>query len=130
MRVRGPTATIAARFIDRLWEYVCANVERKTSIGFASSTGGCLRPAALSAGWARDGLAILAVGRMGAGITRTFANQSELARDFVLGAARHEIQNLQQDLGFGTPLWQWSSKAALSGPGVDNCIFEDVMRPL
>jgi phosphatidylserine/phosphatidylglycerophosphate/cardiolipin synthase-like enzyme len=101
MRVRGPAAASAARFTDRLWEYVCANIERKTSIGLASSTGGCLTPAPLPAGPGKGDLPILAVGRMGAGITRSFANQSELARDLMLGAARHEIRIAQQDLGFG-----------------------------
>jgi hypothetical protein len=37
---------------------------------------------------------------MGAGITKDFANQSELARDLMLGAARREIRIVQQDLGF------------------------------
>ncbi len=101
MRVRGPAAASAARFTDRLWEYVCANIERKASIAVASSSGGCPVTAALSAGPGKGGLPILAVGRMGAGITRSFANQSELARDLMLGAARHEIRIVQQDLGFG-----------------------------
>ena len=43
---------------------------------------------------------ILAVGRLGAGITTDFANQSELARDLVFGAARHTIRISQQDIGF------------------------------
>ncbi|WP_428660597.1 hypothetical protein [Reyranella sp.] len=101
MRVRGPAAASAARFTDRLWDYVCANLERKASIALASSTGGCPAPAALPAGSGKGGLPILAVGRMGAGITKAFANQTELARDLMLGAARHEIRIVQQDLGFG-----------------------------
>jgi hypothetical protein len=43
---------------------------------------------------------MLAVGRLGAGITKDFANQSELARDLVFGAARHTIRMSQQDIGF------------------------------
>ena len=30
---------------------------------------------------------------------------------------------------YWTPLWQWSSKAAVSGPGVGKCIFRDVIGP-
>lgn len=101
MRLHGPAAASAARFIDRLWDYVCANTERKPSIALSSSTGRCLMPATLPAGRGKGGVPILAVGRMGAGITRSFANQSELARDLSLGAARHEIRIVQQDLGFG-----------------------------
>ena len=37
---------------------------------------------------------------MGAGITKDFANQSELARDLMLGAAQSDIRIVQQDLGF------------------------------
>lgn len=100
MRVRGPAAGSAVRFIDRLWEYVCANIDKKDSIALASSTGTCPPPAALSVREARGGLPILAVGRMGAGITKDFANQSELARDLAFGSARQEIRIFQQDLGF------------------------------
>jgi len=101
MHVRGPAAASAARFIDRLWEYVCANLDRKPSISLASSTGSCLALPALPAASGKSGLPILAVGRLGAGITKSFANQSELARDLMLGAARREILIVQQDLGFG-----------------------------
>ncbi len=30
---------------------------------------------------------------------------------------------------YWTPLWQWSSKAAVSGPDVRNCIFRDIIGP-
>jgi phosphatidylserine/phosphatidylglycerophosphate/cardiolipin synthase-like enzyme len=43
---------------------------------------------------------ILAVGRLGSGITHDFANQSDLARDLLLGAARRSIRIVQQDLAF------------------------------
>ena len=43
---------------------------------------------------------MLAVGRLGAGITKDFANQSDLARDLMFGAARHTIRMSQQDIGF------------------------------
>lgn len=101
MRLRGPAAASASRFVDRLWDYVCANLERKKAIGLASTTGGCVEAPPLPAGKGRGGLPILGVGRMGAGITRDFANQSELARDLMFGAARREIRIVQQDLGFG-----------------------------
>ena len=102
MRVQGPAATSAARFIDRLWQYVCANTDKKDSIALATEQRPM--PAADQAPGdcaGRDGVPILAVGRLGAGITKDFANQSELARDLMLGAARHEIRIVQQDLGFG-----------------------------
>lgn len=101
MRVRGPAAASAARYADRLWDYVCANRDREPAIAFASTTGDCLAPALLPAAGRRDGTPILAVGRLGAGITRDFANQSELARDLMLAATQHEIRIVQQDLGFG-----------------------------
>ena len=100
IRVQGPAAASAVRFIDRLWAYVCTNVDKKDSIALTSSTGSCPAPAALPVRPGRGGVPILAVGRMGAGITKDFANQSELARDLMLGAARHEIRISQHDLGF------------------------------
>lgn len=100
MRLHGPAAASAARYADRLWDYVCANLDKKTSISFASTSGECASPAALPAMSTRGGVPVLAVGRMGAGITKDFANQSELARDLMLGAAQHEIRIVQQDIGF------------------------------
>ena len=68
MHVKGPAAASAVRFIDRLWEYVCSNLDQKDSIALASSTGSCPSPAALpNRRPARGGLRILGVGRMGAG---------------------------------------------------------------
>ncbi len=101
MRVHGPAAASAARYADRLWAFVCANLERKPSISVASTSGTpCLPPPPLSAARPTGGVPILAVARMGAGITKDFANQSELARDLMLGAAQSEIRIVQQDLGF------------------------------
>ena len=108
MRVHGPAAASAARYADRLWEYVCANLDRKPSISmsnFVSNVSdpgtGCLTPPpALPVTRASGGVPILAVARMGAGITPDFANQSELARDLMLGAAQNDIRIAQQDLGF------------------------------
>jgi hypothetical protein len=45
-------------------------------------------------------VAVLGIGRMGAGITRDFANHNDLARDLLLGAARQNIKVVQQDFGF------------------------------
>jgi phosphatidylserine/phosphatidylglycerophosphate/cardiolipin synthase-like enzyme len=108
MRVHGPAAASAARYSDRLWDYVCANLDRKPSIsvsnfvsGVSDPGAGCLPPPpALPAARASGGVPILAVARMGAGITPDFANQSELARDLMLGAAQSDIRIVQQDLGF------------------------------
>lgn len=109
MLVRGPAAASASRFADRLWQFVCANLARKPSVQMASFAGALsAAPAAcpdslappVAPYVARGGLPILAVGRLGAGITSDFANQSELARDLVFGAARHTIRISQQDLGF------------------------------
>jgi phosphatidylserine/phosphatidylglycerophosphate/cardiolipin synthase-like enzyme len=101
MRVQGLAATSAVRFIDRLWEYVCSNLDKKDSIALASTTGRCPPPTPLPAIAGRGGVPVLAVGRLAAGITKDFANQSELARDLMLASARHEIRIVQQDLGFG-----------------------------
>lgn len=108
MRVRGPAAASASRFADRLWQYVCASVGKKASISLANFASGqsvpaneCpVAPAPISPSRAAGGVPILAVGRLGAGITKDFANQSELARDLMLGAAQHSIRIVQQDLGF------------------------------
>jgi len=101
MRVEGPAATSAVRFIDRLWQFVCANLDKKDSIALASTTGSCPPPAKLPMVAGRGGLPVLAVGRLGAGITKDFANQSDVARDLMLASARREIRIVQQDLGFG-----------------------------
>lgn len=109
MRLRGPAAASASRFADRLWQFVCANLARKPEVQLASfaSAPGEASPACpdvlatrhpIEA--ARQGIPVLAVGRLGAGITRDFANQSELARDLAFGAARHTIRLSQQDIGF------------------------------
>ena len=106
MRVHGPAAASAARYADRLWDHVCTNLDRKPSVNvatYASGTilSGCLPAAAAPLRTRPTGdVPILAVARLGAGITKEFANQSELARDLMLGAARAEIRIVQQDLGF------------------------------
>jgi len=109
MQVRGPAAASASRFADRLWQFVCANLDKKPAVQLATFVsgqgavgGGCpgsdAPPAASRP--AGGGVPILAIGRLGAGITTDFANHSELARDLMFGAARHTIRISQQDVGF------------------------------
>ena len=108
MRLRGPAAASASRFTDRLWQYVCANLDRKASIAVAHFSSGMSAPASQCSAAlpttpparTSGGVSVLAVGRMGAGITPDFANQSELARDLMFGAAQNSIRIVQQDLGF------------------------------
>jgi phosphatidylserine/phosphatidylglycerophosphate/cardiolipin synthase-like enzyme len=109
MEVSGPAAISAAHFADKLWDYVCADLGKDKALsvttlwaGAVGPTTDCLTPPVLPTPTAaRGGVPILAVGRLAAGITPDFANQSELARDLSLGAARHSIRIVQQDLGFG-----------------------------
>lgn len=108
MQVQGPAAASASRFADRLWRYVCDNLDHKESISLVSygpeaRAFGQRCPAGLATGRAPAStgtVEIMGVGRLGAGITEDFANQSELARDLMFGAARKTIRVSQQDLGF------------------------------
>ena len=109
LRARGPAAASASRFADRLWQFVCANLDRKPAVQLASFTsagnfasGACPSSLAnpVSTGGGVGGTPMLAVGRLGAGITKDFANQSDLARDLMFSAARHTIRMSQQDIGF------------------------------
>lgn len=109
MRLQGPAAASASRFADRLWEFVCSNLDKKPAVQLASFAGAASGmsgtcPATLhpppSATASGGGMPVLAIGRLGAGITEDFANQSELARDLAFGAARHTIRMSQQDIGF------------------------------
>jgi phosphatidylserine/phosphatidylglycerophosphate/cardiolipin synthase-like enzyme len=106
MHVKGPAAASASRFADRLWQYVCANLDRKPSVQLATFPDGAgtrcpaaLAPPAQSRA-VESGQEMLAVARLGAGITTEFANQSDLARDLLFAAARKTIRISQQDLGF------------------------------
>jgi phosphatidylserine/phosphatidylglycerophosphate/cardiolipin synthase-like enzyme len=108
MQVTGPAAASAAHFADALWQYVCANLDKGAALSVASPTPRavtaipqCLPPEPVPPSpRAPGGLSILGVGRLAAGITKDFANQSELARDLALATARHDIRIFQQDLGF------------------------------
>jgi phosphatidylserine/phosphatidylglycerophosphate/cardiolipin synthase-like enzyme len=108
MRVSGPAAASASAFADTLWQYVCSNLNQDKAISLSSlatdqssAAGACpLSSVKASATPAKGGVPIMAVGRLAAGITKDFANQSELARDLMFGAARHTIRIAQQDIGF------------------------------
>jgi phosphatidylserine/phosphatidylglycerophosphate/cardiolipin synthase-like enzyme len=109
MLVRGPAVVSASRFADRLWQFVCTHLDKKPSVQLATfASGQSAAPVACPDSFAPPaagppaggGLPILAVGRLAAGITTDFANQSELARDLAFGAARHRILLSQQDIGF------------------------------
>ena len=120
MQLAGPAAADASRFADALWRFVC---ERKRDGGNGTGT---VQAASLRAGASEIGedclptlapdkpvpkgkVRVLSVARLGAGITEDFANQNDLARDLLLGAARKSIFIAQQDfaftLGQAKPLW-------------------------
>jgi hypothetical protein len=97
--------------MDEQWEFVCTHdADRKRAIEVRSLTPGdkfigrrC--PVRLFE-QARDrqrrmgNVPVLAVARLGAGISNDFANHNDLARDLMLGAARQNIRIVQQDFGF------------------------------
>jgi phosphatidylserine/phosphatidylglycerophosphate/cardiolipin synthase-like enzyme len=121
MQVRGPAATDAVRFVEPLWRFVCAHdgkgsdtVVASLAAGEQAPTARCLAAPAPSRAPAPAGrVAILSVGRLGAGVTTEFAQQSDLARDLLLGAARRSIRIAHQDLAFtlgrAVPLWPEST---------------------
>lgn len=102
MRITGPAAESASKFVDALWQYVCTNISQSKAISLSGFPDNSCPPPVVKATPApsRAGVPILAVGRFGAGITKDFANHSDLARDLMLGAAKHDIKIVQQDLGF------------------------------
>ncbi|HEX2885395.1 hypothetical protein [Vineibacter terrae] len=107
MQARGPAAASAARFIDALWQFACDSTGRSNAVsvlglpaGQAQPTSSCLQMPAPPPSASAGNVPILAVGRLASGITTDFANQSDLARDLLLGAARRSIRIVQQDLAF------------------------------
>jgi phosphatidylserine/phosphatidylglycerophosphate/cardiolipin synthase-like enzyme len=108
MAVEGPAAYDAHRFADALWRSVCALPRSDgvnatfVSLGPASNGGeDCPRHIALpEREEGEGGTPILAVGRLASGIVKGFADQSLIARDLMLGAARRTIRMVQQDVGF------------------------------
>jgi len=127
MQLAGPAAADASRFADALWRFVC---ERRHGNGT-----GTVQAASLRAGSSEIGedclptltpdkpvpkgkVRVLSVARLGAGITEDFANQNDLARDLLLGAARKSIFIAQQDFAFtlaqAKPLWPETTMARLA----------------
>ena len=105
MQLRGPAAADASHFADTMWGYVCAHAQSAAAVQISSFSAGqqelgnqCLATLAVPAAAGAGGVAVMAVGRLGGGITTDFANQSELARDLMLSAARRNIYIAQQDL--------------------------------
>jgi phosphatidylserine/phosphatidylglycerophosphate/cardiolipin synthase-like enzyme len=109
MEIRGGAAVDAHHFADTLWQFVCDHTSGDTAVSaFIYRSGspdvgqGCLAgiklPARGRAG--TSGIPVLAVGRLGAGVTDDFASQNDLARDLLFGGARHSIRIVQQDVAF------------------------------
>jgi phosphatidylserine/phosphatidylglycerophosphate/cardiolipin synthase-like enzyme len=124
MQVHGPAAADATSFLDGLWEYTCRRKGLRNEPiavhSYDAATGRFDRDCAFGRimprfeRLARPGdIPILSIGRLGAGITTSFANQSDLARDLLLGAARRGIVIVQQDFGFTfaqpRPVWPEST---------------------
>lgn len=123
----GPAAADATGFANALWRFVCRRDARPAGNGAAQIVsllpGGeigkeCPARLQLPPSRPRDQVKILSVARLGAGITEDFANQNDLARDLLLGAARKSIFISQQDLGFTLgrtePLWPESTLERLA----------------
>jgi phosphatidylserine/phosphatidylglycerophosphate/cardiolipin synthase-like enzyme len=101
MVVNGPAAAAASRFADRMWRFVCDKAKKERGpVQLVSTTDGCPREPGVERSAAAGGIDVLAIGRLGVGITRGFGNHSELARDLLFGAARKTIRIAQQDIGF------------------------------
>ena len=112
MQVQGGAAIDAHHFADKLWDYVCDHDTPLHAVsafeyrsGNADVTSGCLERIVLPPPPPRatSGIPVLASARLGSGITTDFANQDDLARDLIFGAARHDILVSQQDVAFAGP---------------------------
>lgn len=109
MMLTGPAAADATGFANALWGFVCRRDGRSDGNGAAQLAsllpGGeigkdCPERLQLPPSKPRGSVRVLSVARLGAGITEDFANQGDLARDLLLGAAQKSIFISQQDLGF------------------------------
>jgi phosphatidylserine/phosphatidylglycerophosphate/cardiolipin synthase-like enzyme len=107
MEVHGPAATDAHRFLDELWTFLCAQPdddklnERHSALpGIPEFGKACVSRAELSDSPPLGGVSVLAVARLGTGITPGFADHSLLARDLMLGAATKTVRILTQDVPF------------------------------
>jgi len=115
LELSGPAARSAHRFADTLWAYVCSPEadQFNMSYRFSAHQGvkrGCLASMRLPhRARAVQGASVLTIGRLGKGITATFADQSLIARTLLLGAARQSIRMIQQDVAFAVngidPVW-------------------------
>ena len=112
MQVSGGAVRDAHRFADELWGYVCGHDDPLSAVSMYSYRSGspdiakgCLAQMPLpgAASTAGGGVSILASARLGSGMTSHFANQDDLARDLIFGAARHSIYVAQQDIAFQLP---------------------------
>jgi phosphatidylserine/phosphatidylglycerophosphate/cardiolipin synthase-like enzyme len=112
MQLQGSAAIDAHHYADELWRYVCDHDDPISAVsmymyrsGSAEIASGCLPkmqlPSRPSAG--TSGVPVLATARLGSGISSDFANQDDLARDLIFGAARHDILVAQQDVAFLMP---------------------------
>ncbi|MEA2781148.1 MAG: hypothetical protein QOK29_2692 [Rhodospirillaceae bacterium] len=112
MQVQGSAAIDAHHYADKLWHYVCGHDDPLNAVstyiyrsGVPKISSGCLEKIQLPSqpSGAASGVAVLASARLGAGITTDFANQDDLARDLIFGAARRNILVAQQDVAFLQP---------------------------
>ena len=112
MQVQGSAATDAHHYADKLWHYICDHdnpLDAVSTFAYRSGdpqvSGGCLEKIQLPSqpSGATSGVPVLASARLGAGITDDFANQDDLARDLIFGAARRDILVAQQDVAFQQP---------------------------
>ena len=111
MYLRGPAAGDATAFADEMWDWVCTHDgDKHQAIEVRSVTPGDRTfgrrcpPKRLSLGHDRlrkpGNVPVMAVARLGAGISDDFANHSDLARDLMFASARTSIRIVQQDFGF------------------------------
>ena len=107
MEVDGPAATDAHRFLDELWDFLCEQKPNDEVNEWHSALAGgtelgdsCLSRISLPSSPPRGSVPILAVGRLAAGTSPVFADQSMIARALVLGAATKSVRLLIQDVPF------------------------------
>lgn len=129
MRVDGPAAEDAHHFANALWRFLCSRQRTALINAWYSYVAGSpeigldyLPTLGIRSGPQADagGVAILAVGRLVAGIAPVFADQSLVARDLMLGAATRTIRMIQQDVAFALagaaePSWPESALDRLAG---------------
>ena len=124
MRLDGGAVASADRFLDVLWGFACAGRGQSQALAFhfdrPDIDGDCLATLALPPHAPTPGhLTVATVGRLAAGVVTDFGDQSDIATDLMLGAARHTIRLSQQDLGFSLagiadPVWPEAVLRALA----------------